>query len=173
MLDADARERIDIVLVRPHYAQNVGAAARAMKTMGLFRLVLVRPGKEAGADHEGARKMAVKSLDVLEGSRRCESVAEALADVDIVATTSSHPDGPTAIELRAGAQRLAALAEAGKRVAVLFGNEKSGLSAEDLAVGELQLCIPMVAPQPSINLAQAVQLVSYELFVSGSGTAAR
>jgi len=128
------------VLVRPHYPENVGAAARAIKTMGFTRLALVKPGRLAVPEHEMAHKMAVKAWDVLEGAARHESLAEAIAGVDWVFATTS----------RRG----------------VSGNEKTGLAAEDLAQASQYLRIPMAADQPSINLAQAAQLIAYELFVA-------
>jgi tRNA/rRNA methyltransferase len=65
------------VLVRPHYAENVGACARAIKTMGFAQLVLVRPGKNARSDHELAQKMAVRSWDVLASAAHCAARSRA------------------------------------------------------------------------------------------------
>src|SRR5438045_888212 len=72
MLELSIHPLVKFVLVRPHYPENVGAAARAMKTMGFTRLVLVKPGKMAEPSHVMAVKMAVKSLDVLEASPRLQ-----------------------------------------------------------------------------------------------------
>src|ERR1700749_1918025 len=78
------------VLVRPHYPENVGAAARAIKTMGITDLVLVKPGRLAVPEHEMARKMSVKSWDVLDRARRVESLAEGIASVSCVFATTSR-----------------------------------------------------------------------------------
>jgi TrmH family RNA methyltransferase len=157
-----------IVLVRPHYPENVGAAARAMKTMGITDFVLVKPGRLATPLHEMARKMAVKSVDVLEAARIVPTLAEALGEGMAYAYATTSRRGVSGIvSPRAAAAATVARAEAGERVAFVFGNEKTGLSAEDSALCEGRLRIPMADDQPSINLAQAVQLVAYELFVAG------
>lgn len=155
------------ILVAPHYPENVGAAARAMKAMGLSRLVLVRPGRLGRPEHPMAQKMAVKSLDVLESAPLLESLEEALLGVDFSFATSAKVGNRGAFTLRTGAQELARLAARGLELAVIFGNEKSGLSDAESALCDATLRIPMAAAQPSINLAQACQLVACELFQTG------
>jgi tRNA (cytidine32/uridine32-2'-O)-methyltransferase len=154
------------VLVRPHYPENVGAAARAIKTMGFTRLTLVKPGRLAVPEHEMAHKMAVKAWDVLEQATRCDTLADALAGVDrVFATTSRRGVSGVLTARQAGARVLEASAR-NEQVAILFGNEKTGLSQEDLAQASAYIRIPMAADQPSINLAQATQVIAYELFVA-------
>jgi TrmH family RNA methyltransferase len=155
------------VLVRPHYPENVGAAARAMKTMGITDLVLVKPSKLAVPEHEMARKMAVKSWDVLEGARRTTTLAEALADRDVAFATSSHRGASGVMVPRQAAAVALERAARGEKVVFVFGNEKTGLSKEDLELCDLRVRIPMAADQPSVNLAQSVQLMAYELFLAG------
>ncbi|HEX7672424.1 MAG TPA: RNA methyltransferase [Polyangiaceae bacterium] len=155
------------VLVRPHYPENVGAAARAIKTMGITSLVLVKPGRLAVPDHEMAIKMAVKSWDVLEAATQVGTLDEALDGVDWAFATTARRGISGIIAPRRAAEIAAARAVRGERVAFVFGNEKTGLSAEDSALCQERIRIPMAADQPSINLAQAVQLVAYELFVTG------
>lgn len=167
MLDLPVTSQTRFVLVRPHYPENVGAAARAMKTMGLTRLSLVKPGRLAVPEHVMAQKMAVKSLDVLNGAERRESVAEAVAEADwVVVTTSRSGVGGIQSPKRVAEEAVRVTAQGG-RVCILFGNEKTGLTNEELEVGHARLRIPIAAPQPSINLAQAVQVVAYELFAAG------
>src|SRR3954453_4461496 len=72
------------VLVRPHYQENVGAVARAIKTRGFGQLTPIKPGRLAGPEHEMAFKMAVKSWDVLNEARRCDDLASALGEVSLV-----------------------------------------------------------------------------------------
>jgi tRNA C32,U32 (ribose-2'-O)-methylase TrmJ len=90
MLGLPIHPLLRIVLVRPHYPENVGAAARAMKTMGFTQLVLVRPGRMAEPSHVMAVKMAVKSLDVLEPAPILPSVAQALQGVDYSYATTAR-----------------------------------------------------------------------------------
>ena len=156
-----------MVVVQPHYPENVGAAARAMKTMGITGLILVRPSRLAVPEHEMARKMAVKSLDVLDGAARCRTVEEALGGVSLSFATTSRRGVSGVLSPRRAAELSVEVARAGKRVAFVFGNEKTGLSAEDVELCDERVRIPMAADQPSINLAQAIQIMAYELFVAG------
>jgi len=154
------------VLVRPHYPENVGAVARAIKTQGFLSLSLVKPGRLAAPDHEMALKMAVKSKDVLRAAQRFDTLAEAVAEADWVFATTSRR-GMRVLQPREMAQRVVARAERGERIAIVFGNEKTGLSQEELAVCRDCVRIPMAADQPSINLAQAAQIIAYELLLAG------
>jgi TrmH family RNA methyltransferase len=144
----------------------VGAAARAIKTMGIVDLVLVKPGRLGVPDHEMAQKMAVKSRDVLDAARVVPTLEEALSGTDFAFATTSRRGVSGVLTLRAAAERAQALASAEQRIAFVFGNEKTGLSEEDRGLTRASLRIPMAADQPSINLAQAAQLVAYELFVT-------
>jgi TrmH family RNA methyltransferase len=155
------------VLVRPHYPENVGAVARAMKVMGLTRLMLVKPSRLAMPDHELARKMAVKSTDVLEGASCVDSLADALEGCAWAFATSSRRGVSGILSPRRAALETASAAADGASVAFVFGNEKTGLSREDLALCARAIRIPMAADQPSVNLAQAAQILTYELFVAG------
>ena len=166
MLSLPIHRATRFVLVRPHYPENVGAAARALKTMGFTKLTLVKPGRLAGPEHEMARKMAVKSLDVLENAERAESLALAVAGVDHVFMTSSHRGISGVLVPRDAALRAVELAAANRSLAIVLGNEKTGLDAGDFELGHSVIRIPMAADQPSINLAQAVQLLAYELFLA-------
>jgi TrmH family RNA methyltransferase len=158
--------RVRFVLVRPHYPENLGACARALKTMGFSRLTLVRPGRLCAPEHEMAFKMAVKSWDVLDAVETAPDLASALQGVsEVVATTGRR--GVSGVETpRTLAPLLVKTAENGAESAILFGNEKTGLSEDEQRPATRYLRIPMAASQPSINLAQAVQLVAYELFVA-------
>lgn len=159
-------ERARFVLVRPHYPENLGACARALKAMGFAELVLVQPGRLCKPEHEMAFKMAVKSWDVLDNARCVQSLAEALEGADIVVATTARR-GVSGVETpRELCPELCAHALTGKSSAILFGNEKTGLSDEEHTAASHFLRIPMAADQPSINLAQAVQIVAYELLSS-------
>jgi tRNA (cytidine32/uridine32-2'-O)-methyltransferase len=154
------------VLVRPHYPENVGACARAIKTVGFDKLVLVKPSRLAQPEHEMAFKMAVRSWDVLHAACRFETLEQALTGADWVLATSSHRGISGVTTPRDVAPDVIAQTSLGKRVAILFGNEKTGLSEQELGVASTFVRIPMAADQPSINLSQAVQLVAYELFLA-------
>lgn len=166
MLELPVHPLTRFVIVRPHYPENVGASARAMKTMGFTRLTLVKPGKMAEPAHVMAQKMAVKSLDVLNAALLVPDSSTALVDVDHVYATTARRGVSGILVVRRAAQDAVQRALRGERMAWLFGNEKTGLAECDLALAGARVRIPMVADQPSINLAQAVQLVAYELFAA-------
>ena len=154
------------VLVSPHYPENVGAAARAIKTMGFSELYLVKPSRLALPEHEMAVKMAVKSWDVLESARVLPTLGDALQGVDWVLATTSRRGVSGVLTPRQFAPEAVRRAADGQQLAVLFGNEKTGLAAAELEQASERVRIPMAADQPSINLAQAAQLIAYELFLA-------
>ncbi|HEY2408102.1 MAG TPA: RNA methyltransferase [Polyangiaceae bacterium] len=165
MLVLPVHEATRFVLVKPHYPENVGASARAIKTMGFTQLCLVKPSKLAVPEHEMAIKMAVKAWDVLESAARLETVGAAVEGIELVLATTSRRGSPV-IQPREAAARVLTTVAAGGRAAFLFGNEKTGLSEADASWATLSVRIPMAADQPSINLAQATQLIAYELFLA-------
>jgi TrmH family RNA methyltransferase len=167
MLRLPVCEATKFVLVSPHYPENVGASARAIKTMGITRLTLVKPGRLAVPEHEMAFKMAVKSWDVLNSTEICQNIDEAVQGCALVFTTSSRSGQSGVFVPRDAAQLALQAAQAGQRIAIVLGNEKTGLSAEELARGTHAIRIPMAAEQPSVNLAQTCQLLAYEWFCAG------
>lgn len=155
-------ERIAFVLVAPSHPGNVGAAARAMKTMGFRRLRLVAPARFPSAE---ARAMATMAGDVLESADVFSSLAEALADCEVVFGTSArsrHFDWPC-LSARQAAQKTLKFLPACS-IAFVFGRESSGLSNEELLLCHERVHIAGSADFNSLNLAAAVQIISYELF---------
>ncbi len=153
--------QVRVVLVGTTHPGNIGAVARAMKNMGLTDLALVRPKL---FPHEEATARASGAEDVLDGAVVAETVQEAVADCLFVAGASARArsiDWPM-LEPRACAERLSAEARHGP-VAVVFGPEKSGLTNSDLDLCHVLLTIPTDPDFSSLNLAMAVQVVSYEL----------
>jgi tRNA/rRNA methyltransferase len=151
---------VEFVLVRPSRGANVAAACRAMKNMGLRRLVLVDAAAELA---EADRALAYGAWDVLEAARREASLAEAVGGASLVVATSGRAqDAWTPRELAVRAPRRAR----DGRLAVVFGPESSGLTRAELALCHEVVRIPSAAEQPSLNLAQAVLVVAYELRVS-------
>jgi TrmH family RNA methyltransferase len=151
--------RIDVVLVRPSRAANVAAACRALKNMGLRSLVLV--GAPAGLNQPEARALAYGAWDVLDAAVSRATLREAVAGSTAVVGTSgrAHPEAWTPRRLARGARALAGEG----RLAVVFGPEASGLTDEELAQCHLRVHIPTDPAHPSLNLAQAVLVVAYEL----------
>jgi TrmH family RNA methyltransferase len=150
-----------IVLVEPSHPGNIGAVARAMKNMALSQPVLVKP---KAFPHAEASARASGATDVLEQARVVDTVADAVAECGFVAATTSRERDQNirVADVREGAPRL--VAEAGRGpAALLFGAERTGLTNEDLALTHLLLRIPANPDYCSLNLAMAVQLVTYEI----------
>jgi tRNA (cytidine32/uridine32-2'-O)-methyltransferase len=164
MLELPIHRAMRFVLVSPHYPENVGAACRALKAMGFAKLGLVTPAPLALPTHPMAQKMAVKSLDVLDSAELFDDLATAIAGSDVVVGTTARRGVSNVLPPDRLADTLTSLSAEGKRITMVFGNEKSGLTSEQLAHCNLLVRIPLAADQPSLNLAQAVQIITYELF---------
>ena len=152
---------VRIILVGTTHPGNIGAAARAIKNMGLKDLVLVNPRQ---FPHEDATARASGAEDVLDATRVVSSLAEALADCHFAAGASARSrtiEWPT-LPPRECAARLIE-ESAGGNVAVVFGPEKTGLCNEDLDRCQLLLTIPTDPDFSSLNIAMAVQVITYEL----------
>jgi tRNA/rRNA methyltransferase len=155
---------IFFILVKPAVPGNVGAAARAMKTMGFSKMRLVNPCDHLSME---ARMLAHGSNEVLENAELFGSLADAVSDIDFVIGTTARKR--TARVDYHFADTLPGLIEAkGKsvrKIAIVFGSEESGLSNEDAALCHLLSTVSMVATYPSLNLSQAVMVYAYELSV--------
>ena len=164
---ASALARIRVVLSHPRHPGNIGAVARAMKAMGLSKLVLVNPRQFPDAE---ATTRATGAADLLESARVCASLDEALAGTVFVAALSARlrEVGPPSATARTGAVELLARAAEGE-VAIVFGNETSGLANDEVMRCDRLLTIPTSAEFSSLNLGSAVQLLSYELRVAALG----
>lgn len=156
--------RIRIVLCRPSHPGNIGAAARAMKTMGLSQLRLVNP-KQFPDPEADAR--ATGAVDVLAAAQVCSSLDEALAGtVFAVALSARRRDlGPEPRQARDAVTDLLVQAQFGE-VALVFGNETVGLTNEELQRCQLAATIPANPDFTSLNLGAAVQVLCYEARMS-------
>lgn len=164
-LDPAAAGRIRIVLVGTQHPGNIGSAARALKTMGLDRLVLVAPQRFPHAD---AIAMAAGADDLLEASVRVPTLAEAVADCRLVLGCTARSRRVPLEELspRVAAARARTAALAGTDVALVFGRERTGLENDELQLCHAAVHIPANPDYSSLNLAAAVQVVAYELRVA-------
>ena len=155
---------IRIVLAGISHPGNIGAAARAMKTMGLDRLCLVAPGRFPAAE---ATVMAAGADDVLERAQVFDDVRSAVADCGlVVGTTARARHLPwRVLEPREAAAEIAAASATGE-VAVLFGAERTGLTNEEIELCQRLLTIPTGPSYASLNVAMAVQVVAYELLLA-------
>lgn len=153
---------IRVVLVHPTHPGNIGAVARAMKTMCLDALYLVEPVAYLGAE---ARARAAGADDILLRAQRSESLSEALRDCQLVVGTSARVRGIPwpSLAPSLGAQRLLTEASRGP-VALVFGREKMGLTNAELDLCQYVVGIPTNRDYGSLNLACAVQILGYELF---------
>ncbi len=160
---------ISIVLVETSHPGNVGAAARAMRVMGLGRLVLVAPRCRIASE---ARARASGAVDVLDQARTVATLAEAIAGARFVIGTSARGRnlGPPPLAVRAGMGELARELRMGD-VAILFGPERTGLDNAALARCNRLWHIPSAESYSSLNLAAAVQVVAYEVFLARGGDA--
>ncbi len=157
-------ENIRIVLVEPKGSGNIGSVARAMKNMGLKELAIVGGGRTKSF---WARAMAVHAKDVLQGARRFATLREAVADCGLVVGTTrrsglyrSHSRSPREV-----AQRVISSSRSAK-CALVFGPEDHGLSNRDLKHCQWLITIPSHPDYPSLNVAQAVVICLYEIYLA-------
>lgn len=152
---------IRFVLVRTSHPGNIGASARAIRTMGFHQLSLVAPNQ---FPHDQAKAMAVGAAAVLDQAVVTPTLVEAVADCTLVLGCTARHRGISLEELSpAQAAGRALDTSANAKVAIVFGNERTGLDNEELMACHAAVTIPSVADFPSLNLAQAVQVLAYEL----------
>ncbi|MDJ0782221.1 MAG: RNA methyltransferase [Desulfosarcinaceae bacterium] len=155
-------DHIAIVLQRPRYPENIGSAARAMRNMGMRRLVVVAPEDD---DLQRIYRLATHAArDVVDAMVRCDNLKAALGDFQYVVGTTARLGGERKRIATPGsmAAEVADLSQS-NQVALLFGPEDRGLSNEDLRLCHSLVNIP-TADFASLNLAQAVMVLCYELF---------
>ncbi len=154
---------IAFILVEPENPDNIGAAARAMKNMGLEDLRLVKPPADWKSK---GRKMAVNAADLLEKARAFESLEEALSDCHFVIGTTrrSGPKRGVFISFPEALHRLRKTSGKKQTAAVLFGKESKGLDNAALRRCNFLTALPAHSGYPSLNLAQAVMVTAFSLF---------
>lgn len=164
--DTPVFHRLRFVLVETSRPGNIGAAARAIKTMGFSELVLVNPRFADAALQEEAIAFASGARDVLHGARIVGSIEEALADCNFAAAVSARlrEFSPPVWTPRAVAGEL--VANTGLRAALVLGNERFGLPNEIVEKCNVLINIPANPAYSSLNLAQAVQVLAYECRVA-------
>jgi tRNA/rRNA methyltransferase len=160
---------VSIVLVRPKFAENVGSVARAMKNTGLGRLVVVNGISPL---HANAYKLASGAEDILERAEEYPNLEEAVSEMGWVVGMTSRPgrDRGPLFTPRELVKKLLPFPEDHK-IGLIFGSEKEGLTNEELSRCRIFVKIPASKSFPSLNLAQAVMVVCYELFQSSVGKA--
>ena len=159
----DSLAQIRIVLVEPTHPGNIGSVARAMKTMGLSRLVLVNPKK---FPHYEASKLAAGAESVLLNAEIVRTADEAIGDCTMVLGTSVRDrevSWPTFSPRETAANVDQHVSHSGRQVAILFGRESSGLTNAEMDLCQSQIRISANQEYSSLNLANAVQIIAYEL----------
>ena len=162
-----------IILVRPQMAENIGACARAMANGGLFHLRLVAP--RDGWPQPVAWRMASGADRILDAAELFPDLPSALADCHRVLGTCPRPRHviTETLTARAAAGDLRAINAEGLRAAILFGPERAGLTADDLACCDTLVRYPLNPAHMSLNLAQAVMILAYEWWTAEDPTPAR
>lgn len=157
-------DRTRIVLINTSHPGNIGSAARAMKTMGLSDLYLVAP---ESFPHPKALEMASGADDVVNNAKVVGTLDEAIADCTLVIGTSarSRTIPWPLLSTREVAEKIKS-ESINNRSAILFGNEQSGLSNDELQRCNIHIQIPANPDYSSLNLAAAVQVIAYELRVA-------
>ncbi|API86450.1 RNA methyltransferase [Francisella uliginis] len=156
-------KNIRIVLVEPSHSGNVGSTARAMLNMGLTNLWLVNPKK--GIDDE-AIALSCHATEVVKSAKIVDSLDKALENIDYVVGTSARvrrvslPIEPIS---KVATNILDKIQKSDEKIAILFGRERTGLLNEELLMSNVHAYIPSNEGYTSLNLAQAVQLVAYEI----------
>ncbi|HEY5046809.1 MAG TPA: RNA methyltransferase [Rhizomicrobium sp.] len=160
-----------VILSHPQLGENIGAAARAMANFGLHDLRLINP--RCGWPNEKARAMAAGALAVTEAAQLFGSAREALGNLDFVFATTARERGiaKDVLTPAEAANRLRAAAARGEKSGILFGGERAGLDNDETSFCDAVITIP-TADFASLNLGQAVLLVSYEWFRAGDATVA-
>ncbi|MCB1883066.1 MAG: RNA methyltransferase [Geminicoccaceae bacterium] len=160
-----------VILCRPQMGENAGAAARAMLNFGLFDLRLVAP--QFGWPNAKAVASSSGAHDILNRMTLHATLPDALHDVHHLLATTARPRGlaKPVFDPRAAALHARALVGQGRRVGLLFGPERTGLTNDELALADGIVSIPVNPLFPSLNLAQAVLLVAYEWATATGATA--
>ncbi len=157
-------DRVRFVLVAPSHPGNIGAAARAIKTMGFRQLAVVQPRHADYREHPEAVALATGASDVLAASAAFPTLTEALTGVRTAYAMTGYDRqfGPPMADVRTCAADSARAIGAGQDVAFVFGTERSGLENEDVERCQMCCAIPADPAFSSLNLAQAVQVTAYE-----------
>ena len=153
-------ENVKIVLVNTTHPGNIGATARAMKTMGLERLVLVSPKRFPSAE---CTARAAGADDILDRAQVFSNLEEAVADCGLVFGTSARTRSIAWPEVTPETAAAQITDQTGAGAAILFGRESSGLSNEELDICQAMIRIPTNEDFPSLNIASAAQIICYEI----------
>jgi tRNA/rRNA methyltransferase len=150
-----------VVLVRPEHPANIGLVARNMKNTGFDRLRLVGVSEISTE----SRKTAVHAGEILESAQTYDRLEQATADLDVVfAATSKKRKNFSCLSLKEAVDKMSRFS-GNARVGLLFGNERTGLTSEELKYSNFRFAIPQATRQPSFNLASAVLVTLFSVFI--------
>lgn len=159
-------DEVSVVLVETSHPGNIGATARAMKTMGFSKLILVNP--KYFPDEWATSRATSHAVDILENARVVPTLADALADMHCVIGTSAqsrHLPWPMLTTRELG-PKVASIAHSGQGVALVFGREREGLHNDELQLCHYHVEIPTSPECRALNLASAVQVICYEVMMT-------
>lgn len=151
---------ISIVLVAPQMGENIGAAARAMKNFGLSDLRIVNP--RDGWPNEKAEKMAVGAVDIIQNAKIYFNLVDAIADLEFIYATTSIARDMNKTHI--SSKDLSEYYPRDLKVGIMFGRESSGLNNNEIALANAILTINTTEFN-SLNIAHAIAIISYELFI--------
>ncbi len=157
-------DRIQIVLVEPQSSENIGAVCRAMKTMGITKLAIVG---EKIYDITGIKSLSVHAFDIYERSLRYEDLKSAVSNSVLTAGTTRRSGKRRkffSVYPEELADRINNIEEG--EISIIFGRESNGLTIDELAECNIAVNIPSSPDSPSLNLAQAVQVITYTIYRS-------
>ncbi|TET65390.1 MAG: hypothetical protein E3J56_15715 [Candidatus Aminicenantes bacterium] len=156
------RKRTTVILVRPEKRENIGLVARNMKNTGFENLRLVNVERI----DQKSYVTAVHAQEILDNIRFCKDMSDATRDIDVIfAATSRKRKNFLTLSLRDAVQKILSFPPQTK-VGLLFGNERTGLTSEELLSSNYRLTIPQASRQPSYNLASAVLLTLFHIYAS-------
>jgi tRNA/rRNA methyltransferase len=153
---------LNFILIEPKVAENIGASARAIKTMGFDSLIMIKPVSYLDGK---AKWLAHGSYDILENAKIFSNLDEAIKSMDLVIGTTSRyrlvkQDYLNISELNS---LLQSKQDTSMEVAIVFGREESGLTNDEISLCDITTSVPLANDFPSLNLSQAVMLYAYEL----------
>jgi tRNA/rRNA methyltransferase len=153
---------IHFILVEPQVPENIGATARAIKTMGFSSLILINPNNHLDIK---AKMLAHASNEILEKAKLYNSLADCINDFDFViaSTAKKRNIKQDYIDCEKLPKLISEKGKTIKNIAVVFGREESGLTNEELEMCDITSSIPLQNPYPSLNLSQAVMIYAYTL----------
>jgi tRNA/rRNA methyltransferase len=156
---------ITIILVKTQMGENIGAAARIMKNFGIHDLRIISP--RDGWPSPKAHEMSAHADDIIENAKLFDDIEDAVADLNVVFATASKPRDMAKQVITP--EKAANIADTyNNKIGIIFGKESSGLENEDISHANYLISIPVSKNYDSLNIAQAVCVVCYEMFKLGT-----